>query len=148
MVDNLLGRLKAMPQHWCRRSLLRAAAWGQVVGYDRAGRVLNYSGVAALTPAEIAAASHKVCQTGDQGAPGLLLPAGRPQGVLACTSCSGLSQAVLLTNFFATGRLHAGLQSMVPALLQQLLSTQASIRGSQALQLFWQGWSTQAKRSE
>lgn len=33
--------------------------WAQVVGYDSAGRVLNYSGVAALTPAEIAAASHK-----------------------------------------------------------------------------------------
>ena len=29
------------------------------MGYDSAGRVLNYSGVAALTPAEIAAAAHK-----------------------------------------------------------------------------------------
>jgi hypothetical protein len=32
----------------------------QVVGYDAAGRVLNYSGVAAPTPAEIAADAQKV----------------------------------------------------------------------------------------
>ncbi len=133
---NLLGQPKATPQRWCRSSLLRAAAWWQVVGYDRAGRVLNYSGVAALTPAEIAAASHKVCQTADQGMPGLFLPAGRPQGVLVGTSRGGLPQALLQTKLFVTGRLHIGLDSMVPALLQQLSSTQTRSRGSQALQLF------------
>jgi hypothetical protein len=42
----------------------------QVVGYDAAGRVLNYSGVAAPTPAEIAVDAQKV------GAPALQRPPG------------------------------------------------------------------------
>lgn len=34
----------------------------QMVGYDEDGRVLNYSGVAPLTPAEIATSARKVSQ--------------------------------------------------------------------------------------
>ncbi len=59
------ARRAAAPPLPCMRRMrpcMRGGCRGgrQVVGYDAAGRVLNYSGVATPTPAEIAADAQKV----------------------------------------------------------------------------------------
>ncbi|KAK9831512.1 hypothetical protein WJX81_004473 [Elliptochloris bilobata] len=71
----------------------------QVVGYDSTGRVLNYSGVAALTQAEIAAASHKVLCFIDLGGHERYLKTAvygltcmLPDAVLLCVSARGAPQ--------------------------------------------------------